>query len=221
MAYSPLLRHVLDEGESKHTIANMGPKFEAVFAEAEERGIERGSLQFELNTLRLLRDRITRSPSAYVAYLWDNFSRFWMEPPAAWPYAVYDGEFIHGYRDAPGYGNHAKLHVVFAVMGLLSLVLFCRQRPRSAFYITVFLLYFAMFHTMTHFIPRYSVPVLPLLLVGAASFPALVMALIKEKLVNYRVLSNVLPGDNHDYSCGWRVGLFPFAEAELYSGGLL
>ena len=192
VAYSPLLRHVLDEGESKHTIANMGPKFEAVFAEAEERGIERGSLQFELNTLRLLRDRITRSPSAYVAYLWDNFSRFWMEPPAAWPYAVYDGEFIHGYRDAPGYGNHAKLHAVFAVMGLLSLVLFCRQRPRAAFYITVFLLYFAMFHTMTHFIPRYSVPVLPLLLVGAASFPALVMALIKEKLVNYRVLSNVL-----------------------------
>ena len=192
VAYSPLLRHVLDEGEQKHTIANMGPKFDAVFAEAEERGIERGSLQFELNTLRLLRDRITRSPSAYVAYLWDNFSRFWMEPPAAWPYAVYNSEFIHGYRDAPGYGNHAKLHAVFAVMGLLSLVLFCRKRPRAAFYITVFLLYFAMFHTMTHFIPRYSVPVLPLVLVGAASLPALVMELIKEKLVNYRVLSNLL-----------------------------
>ena len=190
--YSPLLLHVLDEGESKHTLANMRPKLDAVFAEAEERGIERGSLQFELNTLRLLRDRITRSPSAYVAYLWDNFSRFWLEPPAVWPYAVYDGEFTHGYRDAPGYGDHAKLHAVFVVMGLLSLVLFFRQRPRAAFYITVFLLYFAMFYTMTHFIPRYSVPVLPLVLVGAASFPALVMELIKEKLVNYRVLSNVL-----------------------------
>ena len=92
VASSPLLRHVLDEGEQKHTIANMGPKFDAVFAEAEERGIERGSLQFELNTLRLLRDRITRSPSAYVAYLWDTFSRFWMEPPAVWPYAVYNSE---------------------------------------------------------------------------------------------------------------------------------
>ena len=190
--HSPLLFHVLDEGESKHTLANLRPKFEAVFAEAEERGIERGSLQFELNTLRLLRDRITRSPSAYVAYLWDTFSRFWMEPPAVWPYAVYDSEFIHGYRHAPGYGDHAKLHAVFAVMGLLSLVLFFRQRPRAASYITVFLLYFSMVYTMTHFIPRYSVPVLPLVLVGAASFPALVMELIKEKLVNYRIHSNVL-----------------------------
>lgn len=192
--YSYLLFHVLEEGESQHTLANIKPKIEAVIAEAEERGIEVGSLQFELNTLRLLRERIADSPTEYAAFVWDIFARFWIEPPASWPYAVYDGSpyYPQGFKQAPGYADYARLHAVLAVLGIMSLLLVFRARPRAATLVSLFLLYYAMLYTMTHFIPRYSAPVLPLIFVGAAVFPVLAKDAIKGRLAGYRILSNAL-----------------------------
>lgn len=192
--YSYLLFHVLEEGESQRTLANMAPKIKAVIADAEERGIAVGSLQFELNTLRLLRERIAASPSDYLAFVWQTFSRFWIEPPASWPYAVYDGStyYPRGFKQAPGYADYARLHAVLAVLGLLSLVLLFRAKPRAATLISMFLLYYAMLYTMTHFIPRYSAPILPLMFVGAAVFPVLAKDAIKGKFADFRILSNVI-----------------------------
>ena len=191
--YSPLLLHVLDEGESQRDLNAMTPKLKAVLADAEERGIEVGSLQFELNTLRLLRERIARSPTDYLAFVWDTFSRFWTEPPAAWPYSVYNGSsyFPRGYTEVPGYTDHARLRTVLAVLGLLSLLLLFRSKPRAATLISVFLLYYAMLYTMTHFVPRYSAPVTPLILVGAAVFPMLARDALRGKFADFRILSNV------------------------------
>jgi hypothetical protein len=189
-----LLMHVLDEGESRHTLTNMAPKIEAALAEAEERGIEAGSLQFQLYTLSLLKERIERSPADYLAFVWDTFSRFWVEPSAIWLYSVYEGD-MHlpgGYRDVPGYSNYAKLHILLTAMGLVSLLLLFRTRPRAALLVFAFLLYYAVLYTMTHFIPRYSAPVAPLVLIGAAVFPALVMEFIKDYVTKFRYLSNVL-----------------------------
>ncbi len=192
--YSPLLLHVIDEGEVKHDLSNLMPKLFAVYDEMEAQGIEQGSLQFELNTLRLLRERIARSPTAYAGYVWEKFSRFWAEPSSDWPYSVYNSikHYPRGFKTVPGYAEYARLHAALALVSLVSLSLLYRQRPRGALLLTAFVLYYGMLYTMTFLIPRYSGPVTPLVLVGAAVFPTLAAGAIKEMLAKLRVSSNVL-----------------------------
>ena len=192
--YPTLLIHVVDEGEARHNMNHLKPKLQAVAAEAAEQGIKRDSIQFDLYTVRLLWERVARSPSAYLGHLWDNFSYFWLEPPTVWTDSVYNhlGNFPGGFRTVPGYFDHARLHAALALMGMLSLLLLYRQWPNSALFITVFALYYALFHTMFIVLPRFSAPIMPLVLIGSAVFPTLLCALIKEKLVNYRLLSNML-----------------------------
>ena len=192
--YSPLLLHVIDEGEVKHDLNNLIPKLFAVYEETEARGIERGTIQFELNTLRLLRDRIARSPTAYVGYVWEKFARFWAEPSSDWPYSVYNGikNFPRGFKTVPGYAEYARLHAALVLVALASLLLLYRQRPRGALLLTAFAFYYGMLYTMTFLIPRYSGPVAPLILVGAAVFPTLAATAIRDLLAKYRRLGNGL-----------------------------
>ena len=149
--YSPLLLHVIDEGEVKHDLNNLIPKLFAVYEETEARGIERGTIQFELNTLRLLRDRIVHSPTAYMGYVWEKFARFWAEPSSDWPYSVYNGikNFPRGFKTVPGYAEYARLHAVLVLVALASLLLLYRQRPRGALLLTAFVFYYGMLYTMT------------------------------------------------------------------------
>ena len=191
---SPLLIHVIDDGQAKHDLTRLRAKLHETVAAAQEQGIEPGSLQFELYTLRLLGERIERSPRAYMAHLWENFRFFWLEPSGVWPYSVYNGlaRFPKGYREAPGYADYSRLHALLTTMGLLSLLLLYRKRRRDALLLTVFALYYSLFYILSFYVPRYSAPISPLVLVGAGILPALASATIKEKLVNYRIHSNVL-----------------------------
>ena len=189
--YSTLLMHIADEGEAKHDLNQLGPKLQAMVEEAQAQSIEPGSTEFELYTLRLLWKRIRHSPRAYFGHLWDNFSYFWTEPPVVWSDSVYNGRFSQGYRQMPGFADHARLRTALVLMGLLSLLLLYRRRPRAALFITAFLFYYAFFHTMYVVLPRFSVPVMPLTLVGAAVCPTLAVDALKEKLEGIRVLGNV------------------------------
>ena len=188
--YSTLLMHIADEGEAKHNLSQLGPKLQAMVEEAQAQSIEPGSTEFELYTLRLLWKRIRHSPRAYFGHLWDNFSYFWTEPPVVWSDSVYNGRFSQGYRQMPGYADHARLRTALVLMGLLSLLLLYRRRPRAALFITAFLFYYAFFHTMYVVLPRFSVPVMPLMLVGAAVCPTLAVDALKENLGGIRVLGN-------------------------------
>ncbi len=192
--YRALLFHLVDEGEAKYNLNHLAPKIVNVIAEAEAAGIERDSIQFDLYTLQLLWERIVRSPAAYLRHVWENFSRFWGQAPVVWTDSVYNGlkRFPQGYRDIPGYADHARLHTALAFMGLLSLLLLMRRLPKITLLLSVFLLYYALFHTMYIVLPRFSAPVLPIVLIGAALLPTLVSAVIREKLVNHRILSNTL-----------------------------
>ena len=191
--YPTLLIHVVDEGEARHDMSQLRPKLEGIAAEAAAQGIERDSFEFDLYTLRLLWQRVAGSPKAYARHIWSNFSYFWIEPPVVWPDSVYNGHwrFPNGYRQAPGFADHARLHSILVVMGLVSLLLLYWQSPQMAFLVTLFLLYYALFHTMYVVLPRFSVPVIPLVLVGAGAFPMLAAAAIKEKLASHSVLANV------------------------------
>ena len=188
--YSTLLMHIADEGEVKYDANQLGPKLQAMVEEARAQSIEPGSTEFELYTLRLLWQRIGHSPRAYFGHLWSNFSYFWTEPPIVWVVSVYNHRFMHGYRQTPGYGEHARLHMALALMGLLSILLLYRRRPRAALCITAFLLYYAFFYTMYIVEPRFSVPVMPLTLVCAAMCPTLAVNALKENLGGIRVLGN-------------------------------
>ncbi len=192
--YPTLLIHVVDEGEARHNMNHLKPKLQVVADEAAAQGIRRDSLQFNLYTVRLLWERILRSPAAYLGHVWDNFSYFWLEPPVVWTDSVYNHlrNFPGGYRTVPGFTDHARLHAILALMGMLSLALLYRQWPICALVVTVFALYYALFHTMYIVLPRFSAPIMPLVLIGAAAFPALLSAIVREKLVKYRILSNVL-----------------------------
>ena len=192
--FPALLHHVLDEGDAKHNSQHVMHRMRIALAEAEAQGIEPGSIQFQLYTLRLLMERIARSPQAYGEYLWESFSFFWTEPPVVWSNSVYNSLrlFPQGYREVPGYVVHSRLRALMAIMGLLSLLVLYRRKPRVAFHVTAFLLYYSLFYTMTVVNPRFSVPIVPLVLVGAAVFPSLATAAIGEKLANYRILSNTL-----------------------------
>ena len=189
--YSTLLMHIADEGEVKYDANQLWPKLQAMVEEARAQSIEPGSTEFELYTLRLLWQRIGHSPRAYFGHLWSNFSYFWTEPPVVWVVSVYNHRFLDGYRQTPGYGEHARLHMALALMALLSILLLYRRRPRAALCITAFLLYYAFFYTMYIVEPRFSVPIMPLMLVCAAVCPTLVVNALKEKLEGIRVLGNV------------------------------
>ena len=189
--YPTLLIHVVDEGEARHNMDHLRPKLEGIAAEAAAQGIERDSFEFDLYTLRMLWQRVASSPEAYVRHLWSNFSYFWIEPPVVWSDSVYNSRFSQGYRQTPGFAAHAILHATLALMGLVSLLLLYRQRPRSASFITAFILYYSLFHTMYVVLPRFSVPVMPLTLVGAAMCPTLAVNALKERFEGLRVLGNV------------------------------
>ncbi len=189
--YPTLLIHVVDEGEARHDMSQLRPKLEGIAAEAAAQGIERDSFEFDLYTLRMLWQRVASSPEAYVRHLWSNFSYFWIEPPVVWSDSVYNSRFSQGYRQTPGFAAHATLHATLALMGLVSLLLLYRQRPRSASFITAFILYYSLFHTMYVVLPRFSVPVMPLTLVGAAVCPTLAVNALKERFEGLRVLGNV------------------------------
>ena len=189
--YPTLLIHVVDEGETRHNMDHLRPKLEGIAAEAAAQGIEPDSFEFDLYTLRMLWQRVASSPEAYVRHLWSNFSYFWIEPPVVWSDSVYNSRFSKGYRQTPGFAAHAILHATLALMGLVSLLLLYRQRPRSASFITAFILYYSLFHTMYVVLPRFSVPVMPLTLVGAAVCPTLAVNALKERFEGFRVLGNV------------------------------
>ena len=134
-AIPTLLIHVVDEGEARHDMSQLRPKLEGIAAEAAAQGIERDSFEFDLYTLRLLWQRVAGSPKAYARHLWSNFSYFWIEPPVVWPDSVYNGHwrFPNGYRHAPGFADHARLHSILVVMGLVSLLLLYWQSPAGGF----------------------------------------------------------------------------------------
>lgn len=190
--YPTLLIHVVDEGEARFNMEHLEPKLKAAAAEAAALGIERDSIQFDIYALRLLWERIAHSPNAYLGHLWDNFTYFWTEPAVVWTDSSYNHRNPKGYRQVPGFAEHAALHGVFAVMALLSLLVLWQKRPHVAWFITALALYYAGFHTMFVVLPRFNVPVMPLVLVGAAALPALVFNTVEEWLVNRRVLGNVL-----------------------------
>ncbi len=192
--FPALLHHVFDEGYAKYDSTIVRRELATHLANAEAQGIDPGSIQFELQTLRLLWERIERSPTAYLRFVWGEFSYFWTEPSATWPDAVYDGNarFPQGYREVPGFSDYARLRTALVVMGVLALLLLLRRRPQVAVFVSAFLLYFSLFYTMTVVDSRFSSPIIPLVLVGAATFPALAMAEVKEKLVGSRLLINVL-----------------------------
>ncbi len=190
--FSPLLIHVVDEGELKHDLRNLVPKIDRAIAEAEAAGKELGTLQFELNTLRLLWERIERSPTAYTDYVWEKFSSFWTVPANDWPYSANNSSFPHGFRSAPGQAQYERLYALLALAGLFSLLLIMRRSPRTALFFAMFVLYYGLFYTMTLYIPRYSGPAMPLVLVGGAVLPGLLAAALREKDHAWRLPGNLL-----------------------------
>ncbi len=192
--YPTLLIHVVDEGETRHNMAHLEPKLLAAASAAAAEGIERESIQFEFYTLRLLWERIERSPIAYFGHIWGNFTYFWLEPPVVWTDSAYNhvSNFPGGYRDAPGFTYHARLHAALAVLAFLSLILLCRQSLLIASFVALLMFYYAAFHTMYVVLPRFSVPVMPLVLIGAAAFPMLATSAIREIILKRRVIGNAL-----------------------------
>ena len=83
-------------------------------------------------------------------------------------------------------------HMALALMGLVSILLLCTGKGRVQLYVSQpFSSTMHSFHTMYIVEPRFSVPIMPLMLVCAAVCPTLVVNALKEKLEGIRVLGNV------------------------------